>query len=262
MNLIDEKHFKVYEMQGVTPLPDGTIKLSHNSYYNSIQHMGVYSDNKSHGTRTYGGSSMGGIVRKSDLAGVIRHALGVGVPMLALNSVSSTGKPYVWPASSVVIDWDRVYGKSGNLHMGSLLAIPPNVDVAKIGIGDSGPAVEIARALQDYGAYVIENADESERDLKIYFEPATKNTLPKNLQGQVSQIIRYLRIVSNNSENNAGGGGLPRRAPAPPFMKEYEHATDAPENSAAQLVRQYFRNCADPEFNRRFKPLPAAFMRG
>src|SRR5262249_43305970 len=61
MNLIDADHLLVYEMIGVKLQADDAIQVSA-CYFNSIQHMGVYSDNKQHGTRIYGGSSLGGIV--------------------------------------------------------------------------------------------------------------------------------------------------------------------------------------------------------
>ena len=221
MNIVDEKHFKVYELIGVDLEAGGAIHLGNNSYFNSIQYLGVYNDNKQHGTRIYGGSSMGGIIRKDELQNGIPHALGVGVAMAALNGYAPGGRPYVWPASNALMAWESMYGKSGNLHLGSLLAISPDVDIRKIGVGTSGPAYEIARALQDYGAYIVEHSTEASHDLKFYFDPAAKSQVPKALDAQLAVIMKYLKVVTNNSPQNVGGGGTPRRSLAPPFAKEF-----------------------------------------
>lgn len=223
MNVIDEKHYKVYELKGVQfQSEDDSIHVLQNAYYNSVQeNAGVYTNNAPHGTRAYGGSSLGGIIRKGELKGGIRHAIGVSVPVAALNQNSPTGRPYVWPASTAAVLWEQTYGKTGNLHLGSLLAIPPSVDIKKIGIGTSGPAYEIARALQDYGAYIIDHADDAPTDLKIFFEPTVKEEMPRELNGQVALLMRFLQVVTNNTPDTIGGGGKPRRAFAPPFAKEW-----------------------------------------
>lgn len=221
MNIIDERHSKVYELIGVKLEADGSIHLGSNSYSNSLLSRGVYDDNKQHGTRVYGGSSMGGIIRKDELNNGIPHALGVGVAMAALNGYAPGGKPYVWPASNALVAWESLYGKNGNLHLGSLLAISPDVDIRKIGVGTSGPAYEIARALQDYGAYIVEHSTEATHDLKFYFDPAARTQIPKSLDSQMALIMKYLKVVTNNSPQNVGGGGTPRRPLAPPFAKEF-----------------------------------------
>lgn len=226
LNFIDEHHFKVYELVGVEIETDGTIHLKANSYFNTIHRLGVYSDNKPHGSRAYGGSSLGGIVRKGELIAGIRHALGISVQASTLNANAPGGKPYVWPACYAPPGWETKYGQEGNLHLGSLLAIPPTVDLKKIGVGSSGPAFEIARALQDYGAYVIDHQDDAPNDLTFFVEPIAKNEVPKELSAQLALIIRNLKLVTNNSETNVGGGGTPRRQLAPPFAKEFVEKLD------------------------------------
>ena len=63
--------------------------------------------------------------------------------------------------------------------MGSLLAIPPDIDITQIGVGSSGPAFEIARALQDYGAYIV---DSTVVNFVFQVEPAAADEIPPSEQ--------------------------------------------------------------------------------
>jgi|GEM_PF-1015110 len=226
MNVIDANHLLVYEMTGVKLQDDDSIQVTA-CYFNSIQHMGVYSDNKQHGTRIYGGSSMGGIVRKGELSGGIRHALGVSVHQSALNSNAPGGRPYVWPASNALAKWETAYGKTGNLYLGSLLAIPPDVDLAVLEL--RGPAFELARALQDYGAYIVEHYETDAHDVKFFIDPAESPDLLSGLDTKFRPVLKLLKVVTNNSPDNPGGGRRPRRSFAPPFEKQLDAKKDVSE---------------------------------
>lgn len=238
MNVIDAEHLRVYEMTGVKLHDDGAIQVATCSF-NSVQHMGVYSDNKQHGSRIYGGSSMGGIIRKGELpdpraldeprpqGSGIRHALGVSVHQSALNSNAPGGRPYVWPASNALSNWETAYGKTGNLHLGSLLAIPPDVDLSTLNL--RGPAFEIAHALQDYGAYIIEHYESGSQDIKFFIEPTESPDILKDLDTQLVPVLKLLKVVTNNSPDLPGGGGRPRRTFAPPFEKHFNANADVSE---------------------------------
>ena len=104
--------------------------------------------------RAYGGSGIAGLIRQGELTHGIPHALAAAIDPKAHNRNGPGGKAFVWPASSADGDSSTAYGTTGNLFMGTLVAIPPSVDLGELGL--RGPEMEIARALQDYGAYVVE----------------------------------------------------------------------------------------------------------
>ena len=100
--------------------------------------------------------------------------------------------------------------------MGSLLAIPPSVDLATIGIASSGPAFEVAKALQNYGAYVTDAAG---ANLVFYVEPSARGEVPDDFESQLAKAVAFLRVVANNGPRSVGGGGSPRRPLAPPLVR-------------------------------------------
>jgi hypothetical protein len=98
------------------------------------------------GTRAYGGSALGGLVRRAELErGVIPHALALTLTNAQLKS------GHVWPATSQDTGGSAY---AGLVPMGSLVALPPSVDITALGLSPAGQVV--ARALQDYGAYVVD----------------------------------------------------------------------------------------------------------
>jgi hypothetical protein len=106
------------------------------------------------GTRAYGGSALGGLIRSWEIqAGEIRHALAVSLANDQLYSASNnTG--WVWPATEQ--DANAAWTYTGSIPMGSYFAIPPSVDVEAQPLTAAGKAV--ARALQRYGAYVVDRS--------------------------------------------------------------------------------------------------------
>ncbi len=166
------------------------------------------------GVRAGGMSALGGLIRKHELEQArIPHALAIAVSPKALNrNVPGTGNAWTWPAS-----WadgatrpGAIYGTRGNLYMGSLLAIPPSVDIEGLGLSEQGLAV--ARALQDYGAYIVESGS---GNIIFYAEPASADVVASKLVNDLRTLARYLRVISNNTPQAVGGGGKRRRDPAP-----------------------------------------------
>jgi hypothetical protein len=153
------------------------------------------------GTRAYGGSSLGGLIRTWEVQeGRIRHALALALT----NSQLRDG--YVWPATTQDTGGSRY---AGEVPMGSLVAIPPGVDVSALGLSPAGEAV--ARALQDYGAYVVDRS----ASFALYGEPSAEALLGP-ARADLAHIRSHLRVVTNNSASSVGGGGTPRVPLAPP----------------------------------------------
>ena len=206
LHIIDDQHRSVIEMwQAVRT--EGRITAAA-VVRNDLTDEGVY--HAWHGVRAYGGSAIAGLIRSGELTGGIRHALAIAVEQASLNRSAPGGRGWVWPASSC--DGHNAYSASGNLFMGSLLALPSTVDVHKLGLGPA--AIEVAIALQDYGAYIT---DCTGTNLSLYAEPAAIAEVNLVGNGEVSHLVALLQVVTNNTPQTIGGGGTPRRPAAPPF---------------------------------------------
>ncbi len=98
------------------------------------------------GLRPFGFSSLGGLLRFGEPHGGVRHALAARVSPDRLRA----GAWPTWPALGNPVP-PGVGTAASNVRIGTLLALPPDVDLAALGLGASGPGYELARALQDFG---------------------------------------------------------------------------------------------------------------
>jgi hypothetical protein len=161
---------------------------------------------------------MAGLIRKGELQAGIMHAVALKLPQQVMNQNTGGGTCWVWPASAC--DGDHVnYATSGNVYMGSLLAIPPDADLS----GITDPAIRnIAIALRDYGGYVTDRGAELTfgggfegcvHYLAEFRDPETERI--KGNYDQMGKISALLKVVANNSNEKRGGGGKPRVCLAP-----------------------------------------------
>jgi hypothetical protein len=154
------------------------------------------------GTRAYGGSAIAGLVRTHELRGAaIPHAVAI-----ALNP-DQLRRGHVWPANAE--DGSNSY--SGTIPMGTLFAIPGSVDVESLGLNRE--ALAVARALQDYGAYVVDQG----APFVVYVEQGADPAHVANVAKQLRGIKDLLQVVTNNGPSSVGGGGTPRVPMAPPL---------------------------------------------
>jgi hypothetical protein len=179
-----------------------------------LESTGFYS--RYHGVRAGGMSAIGGLVRKEELQNLnIPHAVALAINKTIMNKNTPSGKAWVWPASWADGMTESTAGSSytgnGNVYMGSLLALDPNVDITKLGLSPQGLA--FARALQNYGGYITEQGT---TNLGFYAEAAAASVAESNLAAQLTKLVPHIRVVSNNSPTAVGGGGDVRRAPAAP----------------------------------------------
>jgi hypothetical protein len=135
-----------------TPGGDGT------SQYN-FPDVDLYGD----GIRgAHGGSGMsaiGGAIRLGELVpgSVIRHVLKVNIYAAKYLSYNATHKGFRWPATQADGYAANVYGGTVEAtRMGALLALPPSVNIEAMGL-ETEPGRIIARAMQDYGAYIVDD---------------------------------------------------------------------------------------------------------
>jgi hypothetical protein len=197
----------VYEGLGWDKQADGSWQ-THTFYPVDLYRAGVPVQEEGFaqmGARAYGGSKFAGLIRVGEVeAGAIQHVLAV-----ALDS-SQLARGPVWPAS--MQDGNSRGTYSGTIPMGTLLAIPPTVDINSLGLTLEG--LIVARALQDYGAYVTTRGVGG---FALYGEPSLPDSFAAAVRADMSKFIGVLRPVLNNTPDTPGGGGTPRAPLVPPL---------------------------------------------
>ncbi len=134
-------------------------------------------------TRAYGGSQLGGLIKKGEATqGAIEHAIAVALPAKYL------GGRAVWPATSD----DQSPDYAGVIPMGTRFAIPPSVDVESLGL--SPAHLRLARALQKYGLIVVDKSGSPCMYAEGLEGQAEGNALNGN-RDQMAVIHRLLTVV-------------------------------------------------------------------
>ncbi len=200
------------------------------------------------GTRAYGGSAIGGLIRTWEIdptnpayTGEIRHPLAMALRVDQLKytgvGVQDTGYGdayngagyglklgYVWPATEQ--DYLSPSKYTGQVPMGSYFAIPPSIDITTLGL-NSAPGLMLAKAMQDYGAYVTDASGTT----SLYVEDdgsTVTGVFASALKGSdysshdLKILYHALRVVASNGPSTPNGGPL-----------------DAPRRGAAQSVTSY-----------------------
>jgi hypothetical protein len=177
------------------------------------------------GTRAYGGSAVGGLIRSWEVdpthpryTGAIRHALAVALRndqlyhsggMLGddgFGPYTATGygreQGYVWPASEQDVGSSDSGNYLGNIPMGSYFAIPP------------AAGLMMGVAAQNYGVYVTDRSGAS----VFYIEDAGTGTAAEtfandlmddfNSAEEIKTLFRALRVVTSNGSSTPNGGAL------------------------------------------------------
>jgi hypothetical protein len=149
--------------------------------------------------------SFAGLIRNGEIAaGRIPHALAL------VMSSSMLARRAVWPAFAFDRNSDAYHG---SLPMGALLAIPPNDDISALGLTSIG--LTLARAAQDYGAYVVDSTNGN--GVTVLAELGDPDLRWKGWQNDVAIIVHHLQLIANNTLKAPGGGGTLRAALAPAF---------------------------------------------
>lgn len=179
----------------------------------------------------HGGSSLsaiGGAIRLGELVpdGEIRHALKIIIHGAQFLFYDDETKGYRWPARVSDGYAASIYGSKGNpvkdVRMGSLLALPQDLNLEDLDFetGNDGPAMILARALRNYGAYIIDDPyaealmfatewspegrvlDEFEKEWGYSFETGTHTAWGRD----IAKIVRNLHVIANNYPKTIGGG--------------------------------------------------------
>ena len=181
-------------------------------------------------------SSIGGTLRIGELTGdaPIQHVLKINLwtrNFLAYSQGDQGGLGYRWPAvkADSYANATTYGGTVPELVMGSLLAIPPSLTAASLGL-NTEPGRKLFNALQDYGAYV---ADDTAFDTHAFtlengvlqeFEHRYGYSFEDNdgpFFDDVMALFSALHVVDNNAANTIGGGGTLRQPRAPEIDTRY-----------------------------------------
>ena len=152
-------------------------------------------------------SATAGLIREKEWNdGKISHALALSIPRSSLLRYKPDSNPpelaFIWPAETQD-GGDEDY--TGSVPMGSLVAIPSSVDINSLGLSKDG--LMVAKALQDYGGYIVDSSDSG--GPKAWAVPALEGAVDQ-AKNEMPKINEQLRIVKNSSPNSIGGGGNPR----------------------------------------------------
>ncbi|WP_248277274.1 hypothetical protein [Brasilonema octagenarum] len=210
------------------PLARCTAGGSVHGWRNPWGGVDIYGDGIKGGHLGSGLSSIGGSIRKGELTKnqPIRHALKVVIWGEKYLHYSRTVPGYRWPA--YIADnnaANQYHGTNPKLVQGTLLAIPPNVTAAKLKL-QTPAAQKLFRALQDYGAYVVDDAGWDahylclEKGVLEEFRATYGydfQTTSGKFYDDFMKLFKALYIVDNNAQKNVGGGGTPRVSLAPPI---------------------------------------------
>lgn len=138
----------------------------------------------------------------------IQHVTQMAISSKTTNRCApQLSKEIVWPATSQDggCTADPDVWCTGSIPYGSLFALPPGIDVG--GIGLSEPGQRLAHAFQDYGVYIVDNANCP----AIRADQYVNDTVIEQLRNDLSVIYPMMRRVLNNTQyQTASGGGTPR----------------------------------------------------
>ncbi|MEM7125141.1 MAG: endo-1,4-beta-xylanase [Chloroflexota bacterium] len=188
-------------------------------------------------------SSMGGSIRLGELVsgGTLRHALKLVIDSRQYTAYNADdGTPgYRWPATSADFGAENDYGgEVPQLEMGALLALKPDFNVDEL---RTEPAKILARALIDYGGYLVDSAgwdayyfatewgsngrvlDEFEEVWGFPFLTSQRSTCSDLSDASclwskdMTDLFINLHVIDNNTLESIGGPGIRRQPCAPPF---------------------------------------------
>lgn len=150
---------------------------------------------------------LAGVIRAGELERGIPHALAASALHTGL-SRGPDGAAHVWPSRHLPLENKllAMMGTNGNVRYGTRLAIPGEVDLATLGVGERGPAFELARAMQRYGVYITHSyaplppgsaGGWVQPDLQFFAESDDPPAL-RDLAAQVSKLAAHLQVVAKN----------------------------------------------------------------
>ena len=196
----------------------------------------IYGDGRLGAHGGSGLSSIGGTVRMGELlpGSVIKHALKINLNATKYVFYSAATGGFRWPAAVADAYAASNYSTScpNYMLMGALLALSPSFNINSL---TTGPAKILAKALQDYGGYIVDDTAWDVYAIETEIGPAGSvlkeflNSYGYNYNVQslshpfamdMATIFTSLQCIDNNNATNIGGGPttdtINRRAPMAP----------------------------------------------
>jgi hypothetical protein len=204
-------------------------------------------------------SAIGGAIRLGELVpgGGIHHALKVNIYAAKNVFYDSKSKGYRWPAKSADSYAPSTYGTKGDpveeCRMGALLALPANMNIDDLEL-DTEPARMLAKAFQDYGAYLVDDTAwdvyaivtewSPQGRIKDEFKEAWGFSMSTSSQSSdwakdMRKIYTNLHVVVNNGPESISGGGDPRVPMAEPLSDTRVQKSELNAPFDFDLVQNY-----------------------
>lgn len=184
-------------------------------------------------------SAFGGALRHGELTGdiPIRHALKINVfcrKYLSFDRATKT-PGWRWPATNAdgyagdAASDGHYQGRDPRVAQGALLAIPPRHTASALGL-KTKPGRTLFHALQDYGAYIVDDSASDAYHLcpsyeacgefrEVFGHPiavdARATGAAREWYDDVMTLMAALAVVDNNRPDTIGGGGKRRAGMAP-----------------------------------------------
>jgi hypothetical protein len=185
----------------------------------------IYADGVTGAHGGSGLSALGGVIRYGEFtSGAIHHPMEVELWAKRYYYCCSP----IWPATQVDSYAKSGYrGKLPYLAPGALLALQPSFDIASL---HTVPGRILAKAFEDYGAYVVDDTawnawaltaeggpsgNTAKEFRSLYGYDFNQNPPGSPFYRDIVTIFQSLSVITNNSATAIGGGGKPR-VPAPP----------------------------------------------
>jgi hypothetical protein len=163
------------------------------------------------GTSASGVAAMFGLLRGEEInvAGrPVQHALQMVLPRTNPSTCNvMIGKTFKLPAVSMDGGWAGTNVNTGNIPYGALMALPPAVSIA--GLGLSEPGKRLAQALRDYGIYLVDGGGCQNGAIRA--DQHVNAATLKLLKQDIPKLYKKMRMVLNNDvlTSPVSGGGTP-----------------------------------------------------
>ena len=222
--ILDSDGKTIYQSQPLTVCGNGSPVTS----YFPKATVDLYGDGIQGGQGGSAMSSVGGAIRLSEMKAGYRIPHALKLVIYGVENMSRSNGGYRWPALQADSEYNapcsngNAYcGSNTALRMGALLALPPSVDVNSLGLQAESSKM-IARALKEYGGYVVDNSAWSYAHIAVEFGPDGSGvdklaTLGGFNSADINKIFSKIEIVDNNTASSIGGGGTPTAPTALPF---------------------------------------------
>ena len=162
------------------------------------------------GTSASGVAGLFGVLRGAEINAAghkIEHALRMGLPRKPGCKIMLS-RSVVLPATTGDRNRSTSGYNTGSIPYGGLMALPPSVNIA--GMGLSEPGRRLAQAVQDYGVYALDGGGCSAGALEA--DQHVNGGVKDQLRNDIRKIYPRMRLVLNNNVlgSSTAGGGAPR----------------------------------------------------